>query len=278
MPKIKRINAADAAFQELCALKHNRKKRRKKRAFLVEGVRLINSLLASDWKVLALLYGEGPRSSWAERIIRESPAEQHIQLSDALLSELSSKNKTSELLALAELQSTRLADLRFGDAPLIVLFDRPSNPGNLGTLMRSADAFGADALLVSGHAADPFDPKTLAASAGSFFALPFAQIASPAELTPFLNRLEVRYGEVQIVGSSAHADTPYDAPDYTRPTLLLVGNEEKGLSRFYQALTTVHSTIPMVAKVVTSLNAGVAASIFLAEARRQRNAKLASDG
>lgn len=268
------IHSENATFQILHALKHNRNKRHKQNTFLVEGVRLINELIKSDWHIKALLYAQDkPLSNWAQGILERSNAETHYLLAPALLEKLSGKHQASELLCLVEMKKLGFQDLipRSDAPPLILLLDRISNPGNLGTMIRSCDALGATGIILSGHAADLFDPKTLAATAGSFFAVPALQLPSHKEILPFFEQLRERYGELQVVGSSAHTHSTLYELDYRKPTVFLIGNEEKGLSHAYQSLATKTVTIPMSAKAATSLNAAVAASIMLSEAKRQRD-------
>ena len=274
MPITKTLHSENATFQILHALKHNRNKRHKQNAFLVEGVRLINELIKSDWRIKALLYAEDrPLSNWAQDTLKRSNAETHYLLAPALLEKLSGKHQASELLCLVEMKKLGFQDLlpRSDAPPLILLLDRISNPGNLGTMIRSCDALGATGIILSGHAADLFDPKTLAATAGSFFAVPSLHLPSHKEVLPFFENLREHYGELQVVGSSAHTHTTLYELDCRKATVFLIGNEEKGLSHAYQSLATQTVTIPMNAKAATSLNAAVAASIMLAEAKRQRS-------
>ena len=274
MPKLESLLTENATFQVLSALKHNRSKRRKQRSFLVEGVRLINELYKSSWHVKALLYtGDKPLSNWAQDILKRDRADIHYELSTELMAKLSAKNQASELLCLVEMKDLSfetLASAHTDAPPLIVVCDRLSNPGNLGTIIRSCDAFGASGLIVTGHAADLYDPKTLAATAGSFFAVPSLWLESHKDVLPFLEQLREKYGRVQVIGSSAQASTTLYDLDYRGASIFLIGNEEKGLSQSYQSLATQSVTIPMMSKAATSLNAAVAASIMLAEARRQK--------
>lgn len=266
-----KLHSENATFQQLAALRNNRNKRYKQQAFLVEGVRLVNQLLASDWQVNALLYSrEAKLSNWTESILENSNAPVHYELSLDLMRKLSGKNNTSEVICVVAFKKPSFERLAVDTAPFIVVLDRPSNPGNLGTIIRSCDAFGVDGLIVTGHAADLYDPRTLAATAGSFFAVPALQFPSHAEVLPFLEALTQKHGALQIIGTSARAKTSLYQVDYHLPTLLLIGSEEKGLSHFYQSLANLNVTIPIAGKAATSLNVASAASILFAEARRQR--------
>lgn len=230
----------------------------------------MNSLLSSDWQVNALLFSSSNLSGWAQGVIEVSTAPSHYDLDPALLAKLSSKHDSSELMALVAMKAPDINRIDLATPPLLVVLDRPSNPGNLGTIIRSCDAFAATALLLTGHAADLYDPKTLAATTGSFFVVDAHSFASHQAVVPLFERIRTKYGAVQLVGSSANAPTSLYALDFTLPTVLLIGNEEKGLSHVYTSLANTIVTIPMRAKAASSLNVAVATSIFLAEARRQR--------
>ena len=137
------------------------------------------------------------------------------------------------------------------------------DPGNVGTILRSAEAFGAAGAFFTEGTVSPYNPKVLRGSAGSIFRLPVVQIAS-AELIPLLRRHGAR-----MMATSSHKGIPLPEVTWTLPLAIFVGNEGAGLSRelLHQMDETI--VIPQSAEV-ESLNAGVAASIVLYEAARQR--------
>jgi TrmH family RNA methyltransferase len=124
-------------------------------------------------------------------------------------------------------------------------------------------------LVITGHAADLYDPETISASVGSLFAVPALRLQSPKELEPWLGQIEQTLGEVQIVGSSAQASQRLDEQDWRKPTLLVIGNETSGMSAYFQQLCQTVVKIPM-GGFATSLNVACAASILLYEIQRQR--------
>ncbi|MDQ3250309.1 MAG: RNA methyltransferase [Chloroflexota bacterium] len=271
-PKIVRIAAENSTFQLIEALRRNREKRQKGREFLVEGVRQINRALYYGWTVNAWLYTtERPLSSWAKGIVDQKAAQVHYQLSTSLLEKLSGKQETSELIALVAMPEEKLERIALRPAMLIVVFDRPSSPGNLGTLIRSCDALGADGLVITGHAADLYDPETISASTGSVFALPTVRVPSGRELEAWLAHIRATIGPFQIVGSSAKAEHDIAAYNWTQPTVLIIGNETSGMSAYYKELCDTIVKIP-IGGSATSLNVACATSILLYEIQRQRRA------
>jgi tRNA G18 (ribose-2'-O)-methylase SpoU len=171
-----RVTTRNARFQQWEALLTNRNKRGRTGEFLVHGVRPISVATERGWPIRALLYASGRRlSEWAEGMLRDTDAER-VEMAPELLAELAAKDD-AELVAVAALPPDDLDRITPG-GPVIV-FDRPSDPGNIGTVVRSADAFGAAGVIVTGHAADVYDPKAVRASTGSLFAVPVVRAPSP---------------------------------------------------------------------------------------------------
>ena len=168
--RIQKIYSKNAAYQKFEVLKTNRNKRYKYNEFFVEGVRNINEAIRNGWTIQSFLYcPEMGLSNWAKDILRTVKTEVNYELTEALMKEISSKEDTSELLAVVKMRDDRLEDLVLSDNPVIALFDRPSNKGNLGTIIRSCDSFGLDGLLITGHAVDLYEPDVVSSSMGSFF-------------------------------------------------------------------------------------------------------------
>lgn len=154
---------------------------------------------------------------------------------------------------------------------LLLIAGGLQDPGNLGTLIRSAEAFGADAVLLTPGTVSPWNPKTLRASAGSIFRVPVLP-ATPARLAALRTRGIHLFAAV--TGDSAphySASVPLTALDLTAPSAFLIGNEGAGLSADLLALAQTRITIPTPGPV-ESLNAAVAGSLLLYEAARQRHA------
>lgn len=269
-PRVIPIYSENNAFQYAETLRRNREKRQKHREFFVEGVRPINQALKYHWDIRAFLYArERGLSDWANNILRESQAITHYELSAPLLNKLSNKVEPSELIALVAMPEDALARLPIKQNMLIVLFDRPASHGNLGTIIRSCDALGVDGLIITGHAVDLYDPETISATTGSFFALPTVRLPSHKALTPWFEGIKEQIGPFSIVGSSEKAEQDISTHDFTQPTLLVIGNETWGMSAGYSEICTVITRIPMYGSA-SSLNVASATSIMLYEIDRQR--------
>jgi TrmH family RNA methyltransferase len=150
-----------------------------------------------------------------------------------------------------------------------VAFDRPAAPGNIGTLVRSADAFGAAGVVVTGHAADPYDPRAVRASTGSLFAVPVVRVPSHADVLAWVAGLRDRGVPMRVVGTDETGRVEIAEHDLTGPTILAVGNETHGLSAAWRAACDEMVRIPITG-AASSLNAAAAATVALYEAARQR--------
>ena len=141
-------------------------------------------------------------------------------------------------------------------------FDRPASPGNLGSIIRSCDALHADGLVITGHAVDLYDPETISATTGSFFALPVVRQAGFSDLLPWFDQIRAKLGTFQLIGTSEDAPETIDQHDFQGATLLALGNETWGLSAAYQQSCNMLVKIPMSGSA-SSLNVASAASILL---------------
>ncbi len=266
-----RLTVRNNIFQHIQVLKTNRTKRNRYGEFVVEGVRNINEAVRNGWQIKAFLYGEGKLSDWAQELLATVKTKENYRFSQELMKELSSKEDTSELMAIVAMKEIMPVQMKLSDNPFLVLFDRPSNKGNLGTMIRSCDALGADALIITGHAVDLYDPEVIAASMGSFFSLPVIRIAEQDVLYDMINRMKATYGTFRMFGSTAHQQKAIYELDLTSPLLLFVGNETKGLSYAYKELCDELCTIPMAeSSMASSFNVSCAASIMMYEVVRQR--------
>jgi tRNA G18 (ribose-2'-O)-methylase SpoU len=268
-PRVIKVRSENNHFQHVEVLKRNRAKRQRYGEFFVEGVTPLNRAIEHGWEMQTLVYSTEKRlSKWAREVIDRSTAEMHLDLSPALMDKLSDKEDHSELLAVFKMAPDDLSRIEVTRDLLVVAFDRPSNHGNLGTAIRSCDAFGVGGLIVTGHAVDLYDTRTIRASVGSVFAVPVVRLPSHSELAVWLETLRSEFA-VQVVGTSAKAKQDILDADLSRPTLLAIGNETIGLSRSYRDLCDEMYRIPMYGST-TSLNVACAASILLYEADRQR--------
>ncbi len=270
--KLKKIYSKNADYQKFEVLKTNRNKRHKYGEFFVEGVRNLNEAVKNGWEIASFLYApERPLSRWAQDMLSSVKAGEHCQLAAPLLAELSGKEDASELMAVVKMRPDDLSRLPLSKSPLLVLFDRASNRGNLGTILRSCDALGADGLILTGHSVDLYDPEVVGASMGSFFHVPAVRVPDNETVFRFAAQLRERYPGFLTIGTTAHKQHPIYRQALTGPVLLMVGNETDGLCHAFKEFCDVLCTIPMAdTSSASSFNVACAATVMLYEAARQR--------
>lgn len=269
----RRVTSRNASFQQWQALLTNRSKRSRAGEFLVQGVRPISLAAEQGWRFRALLHdGRAAPSAWATRIWESTDADRFV-VAPELMAELGEKSEgTPELLAVLELPPDDLGRIPASPDLLVTIFDRPASPGNIGTLIRSADAFGASGLIVTGHAADPYDPRAIRASTGSIFSIPVIRAPSHREVLSWAEQQRAASPPVLIVGTDEQGQAGLTDVDFGRPLILVVGNETAGLTAAWREHCDVLVRIPMVG-TASSLNAATAGSILLYEAMKKRSAK-----
>jgi tRNA G18 (ribose-2'-O)-methylase SpoU len=265
-----RITSRGARFQEWTALLGNRAKRQRRGEFMVQGVRPITLAVTHGWPVRELLYNADVELSRWARETQQAAGAAPVPVSAQLMAELGGKDDGApELLAVVALPGDELSRIPAGPGLLAVVFDRPSSPGNIGTLIRSADAFGASGVIITGHAADVYDPRSVRASTGSLFALPVVRAASHRPVLDWARALRGGGTPVAVIGADESGARDASDVDLTGPVLLLIGNETTGLTAGWREACDELARIPMLG-AASSLNAATAASVLLYESARQR--------
>ena len=270
MPSVLRVSSRNARFQQWQALLGNRNKRQRAGEFLVQGVRPITLAARFGWRFRALIHdSQRPLSQWAQDLLRDAGAVR-VPMAPDLLAELGEKDEgPPELVAVVEMPADDLGRIAAGDGFLGVVLDRPASPGNIGSVIRSADALGAHGVVVTGHAADVYDPRCVRASTGSLFALPVVRVPGHREVAAWVAAQRARGCPVVLAAADERGDKDVFDFDFTQPTLLLAGSESAGLSAAWRELSDVVVRIPM-AGAASSLNVASASTAVLYEAARQR--------
>lgn len=227
----------------------------------IEGEHLIAEALRSRLRFASIFLREGYQSSFA----LPDDAE-HLMLPPDVFSSAVATEQPQGIAALVHPPSFSSAELFSGPAPLILVLQALQDPGNVGTLLRSAEAFVANGVFLLAGTASPWNPKALRASAGSAFRVP-AIHASEAEALDLLAR-----HNIPAIAAVARAGTPVNKAPLAGPFALLIGNEGAGLSESLLAAAARRITIPMLGNI-ESLNAAIAGSLLLYEASRQRAAR-----
>ncbi len=256
--------------RRLRGLRRDRRQAEQESVFVAEGIHLAQEALTSgaDVELFAIApeISEGDEGrALLERI--ESSGTPVVRISRRTLESVQDARSPQPVLTVARRRARSLETTLVPgeDSPMIVVACGIQDPGNLGSLLRSADAAGAAAFVVTGEAADLFHPRTVRASMGSIFRLP----ALAAETVPILDRLNVL--KIPGVATTAGEGVCYDAFDFRRPCAIFFGGEGAGLLPAIRERIEGTLRIPM-RRGVDSLSVGAAAAVVLFEAARQRRA------
>ena len=258
------IHSENADFQLLEALRHNRRKREQRGEFLVEGVQAINRCVASGWPVRAVLSPlDAQPSRWAADVTAALPTADRVELRPDLFARLADRDEVPELLLVGRIPSPDLAAVPRIDDGVVVVLDRPASPGNLGTIIRTADALGAAAVLTTGHGAHLYDPRTIRASVGSIFALPVVPVDGNQVLVDWVGGWRAEAPTLTVYATDEEGEVELrPGVEVGRPAVLLLGTERTGLSRALRDLADVTLRISMLGDA-SSLNVAVAHGIAL---------------
>jgi len=232
--------------------------------WVAETFHLLEEALRSDRQVETVLAAEPVRSA-VEAHVRGLPGVRLIVAPEEIIRRASGTESSQGVIALVRPPAWELPQL-FRGKSLIVVLDGVQDPGNAGAIVRTAEAFGATGVMFLKGTASPYNPKTLRASAGSLFRMPFAHaLETPLALAALKqNRVEM----YAAMPASRDGAKPLDKIDLGRKCALVIGNEARGVS---EALRAAAGSVSIPTVAVESLNAGVAAAILLYEARRQRS-------
>jgi tRNA G18 (ribose-2'-O)-methylase SpoU len=264
-----KVSVKNALFQEWLALKTNRNKRHRLKRFLVEGTSAIDAAVRHGWEIDALIFpARRPLSSWARAHVESGVARRSVEMEPELLGELTERHEGTELLAVAVPREAALETLSLGERWLMVVLDRPKSASNVGAIVRTAVAFDAAALVLTGYAADPFDPACVRASVGTLFDLPLVRLPSHEPLIAWITERR-RHQPLTLAGTGDRGSSAVDHVDLSGDVVLVLGNETRGLSEAYRAACDVFVRVP-TSERQSSLNVAAAAAVLLYEARRQR--------
>lgn len=271
------VTGRDARFQRVETLRRNRIKRRRAGMCVVEGVLPIEAALRGT-ALEEIWYAHDRRlSQWARGVLDAAVSAQCVEVPGALLDELSDRDDGVELIAIAEIRTSELTDMRAASRRPVVVLDRPSSPGNIGAIVRTAAAFAIAGVVITGHGADPFDPKAIAAARGSVFAMPIAETTG-ADVIAWRDAERGAGIDLRLIAAAAAGGASITSADLSGPLAFILGNEQAGLSHGFQEACDLMVHIPIETNRVDSLNVAVAAGIALHECVRRRSAAWESAG
>ncbi len=276
-------SAQNPKIKNLLLLQEKSKARREQGLFVVEGARELSHCLEAGYTVKTIFICPAIADGLTEEGVvsqisghprpdkREGPAVEPlvIELPEQLYRKVAYRESTEGILAEVEYKTLGLKNLQLPENPLIMVLESVEKPGNLGAVLRSADAAKADAVLICDPLTDLYNPNLIRASIGAIFTVPTVAVSSE-EAIAFLQARDIQILTAQLQDSSLYYDV-----DMKRGTALVMGTESTGLTPLWRKAATSHIRIPMLGRL-DSLNVSVSAAILLFEAVRQRQGQVIS--
>ena len=249
-------------FKKVKVLQEKARKRKEEKRFVIEGEKEINSALDGGFELEQLFLKEG---HLPDKKIKENKRKKEDIVMVSSLFERLCYRSTSKVIAIARSKNHFLTDLTLAQNAVILIAESPEKPGNIGALLRTADAMAVDAVLIADPKTELYNPNVIRSSVGCLFSVPIA-MASRRKVFSFLNEKGISVYSAALIENAK----PYTRFDYTKATAIAVGTENYGLTEAWLKEKSTPIIIPMLGKN-DSLNVSVAAGILLAEVRRQRN-------
>ncbi len=244
---------------------HERKFRNEEGLFLAEGMRVVMEAVEAGFTPDYLVVGQAARDHPVSQTLISATLEGNgrvIETTDDILGKIARKDNPNMVVAAFRIFETDLAPLDLGTADIWLAAQSLKDPGNLGTLLRTADAVGAGGVILIDHCCDPFSTEAVRASMGGLFSVQLAQTGWEAFLA------WARAGKADIIGASLDTTQDYQAVRYRKPSIVLMGNEQSGLPDAYEKACTHLVKIPMLGKA-DSLNVAVSAAVLAYEVLNQ---------
>lgn len=260
---MKQITSVQNPFiKSLVLLQEKSKARKQTGTFLIEGFREISLAIKGGYEIETVLFlPELVAETEINKLIQNSF--QIIEINKEVYQKLAYRDTTEGILAVAKSKSLKLSDLKLSDNPLIMVVESLEKPGNIGAVLRTADAANLDAVLIANPKSDLYNPNIVRSSVGCLFTNQIATGTSE-EIIAFLKEKKINFYSATLQNS-----TSYHTQDFTTPTALVVGTEATGLTQQWRDEATQNIIIPMQGEI-DSMNVSVAAAILIFEAKRQR--------
>ncbi|WP_299368663.1 RNA methyltransferase [Winogradskyella sp.] len=250
-------------IKRLVLLKEKSRERKKTNTFLIEGKRELSLAIKGGYTIETLLFYPNLFSESEARAMSRYGID-IIEISKDVFQKLAHRDTTEGIVAVVTSKSHELESLNFrAKNPLILVAEAPEKPGNIGALLRTADAANVDAVIIANPKSDLYNPNIIRSSVGCVFTTEIA-MASTEDTIAFLKKYNFN-----IFSAILQESEPYYNQDYTLPTAIVVGTEATGLTQAWREVSTKNINIPMQG-VIDSMNVSVAAGILIFEAKRQR--------
>lgn len=257
-------STGNTKVRKIAAYMEKSKARREDDVFVVEGIRM-NAEIPKE-RILETYVSESflGKMQQSEKQFLKALTNGYETVTDEVFRKMSDTQSPQGILSIVRQTHSDLAHILEQDNPMLLLLEDVQDPGNLGTMFRSAEGAGVNGILMSRGTADVYNPKVVRSTMGAIFRMPFLYVDSIPETMGQLRKKGICTYAAHLQGKKS-----YDEMDYTKPCAFLIGNEGNGLSREAAEAADTYILIPMLGKV-ESMNAGTSAAILTFEAARQR--------
>lgn len=257
------IGSENAEYQIIKSIKLNRVKRNRLHEIFIEGIECIKQAISANIEITRIIIKNmAGLSEWGKNIVKQNNNVKIIEMSSILFNELADKMDPSEMLITAKIKQNEINDIN-NENPFIILFDRPSDYGNLGSIIRSANAFNVDGIFIIGHGIDIYASKVIRSSLGSIFFTKIVTIKSMEVLKNYIS-IQKERNNMEIIGTDSDGNVSIKDCKINRPVMVIIGNEAKGMSIRLKEICDKIIKIPMEGNI-NSLNVSCAASIIMWE-------------
>lgn len=257
-------SAQNPKIKHLLALQEKSKLRRESGLFVLEGERELRHCLSVGYQIDSLYYCPEMMRRGSDILQLVGSKARLYELDSRLYAKIAYRESTEGVIALIKAKSLGLKDLKLRENPLIAVLESVEKPGNLGAVLRSADAVGADAVIICDPLTDLYNPNLIRASIGAVFTVPCVSCSSE-DAIKWLKDNHINILTAQLQDSSLYYEC-----DMKKGSAIVMGTEAIGLSDVWREAADAHIRIPMLGRL-DSLNVSVSAAILLYEAIRQRN-------
>ena len=267
MLEIKQISSVqNASIKKIALLKEKSRERKKSGLFVLEGLREFELALKGGFVLRQILFQEELISEdLIEKLLKDCPNAEIISVSKDVYRKLAHRETTEGLIALAEAKSHTLEEFKISSKnPLILVAEAPEKPGNIGALLRTADAANLDGVIIANPKTDIYNPNIIRSSVGCVFTNNIAT-GTTSEIIDYL-----KGKNITIYCAALSTSINYTDSNFTRASAIVVGTEATGLSEGWLKNSDQNIIIPMQGEI-DSMNVSVSAAIIIFEAKRQRN-------
>lgn len=247
-------------LKQISLLQKKSKARKETGLFIEEGIRMFREIPKERLEEVYVSESFANKKEWMEQV-EGNP----IVVEDKIFQTLTDTITPQGILAIVKQENYSVEEiLQMKENPVFLLLENIQDPGNLGTMMRTAEAAGVTGVLLSKGSVDMYNPKVVRATMGAIFRLPFAYVEDFPSLVK-----DLQEKNINVYAASLEGAVSYDVPDYSKPTALIIGNEGNGISKETLEVSKNHIKIPMEGQA-ESLNAAICAAVYMYEIYRQR--------